>query len=624
MVPGGTAANCGKLRVGDRILKVNGTDVTQATHQEAVMELLRPGEKITLTVRHDPLPEGYQELVIEKGDSEKLGMHIKGGLQGQRGNPLDKSDEGVFVSKINSVGAARRDGRLRAGMRLLEVNGKSLLGATHQEAVNTLRACGNEIHLVVCKGYDRADVDKAIAEGRLTRAGSVSSRSQSVSSLDIPDEDVQQEQNMKSELVQFEKEDAEKRLKLPEHDEEDDLHLVEAKASTPADKVLDVVRAVETLANCPAENSVPPKSPGGPNSELKTTTIVMSKHTLAPQATTDARPSTLPKANKPRTEPDSGTIRVHPKNPAPTPPSTPTLGASRTSLVADTLEEVSHSIENLVIPPPIGYSETDETEDKPPALPTTPKPPLELIRSSNSQSLEFLLSEAVTKPIPTPRPQSMLLTNKHVRFSDTDYRQHDPWIKPPQSPKSGASKSSVSDKKKYFEAAMEESQKTPKPEKVFSYLSSDELEKLKAEEERKIANLSAADINMLDHSDSESFDSQSVSSPIHSSVGIVRTAKAERRLKDKLREEGLLTDEDDGPLSPAEERALRAEKRAAWRAARLKSLEQDAIQAQMVIKSMTDMVGAGEVPSTSPIAESVKEEVSVARFAFRPELSHPF
>jgi protein scribble len=63
MVPGGTAANCGKLRVGDRILKVNGTDVTQATHQEAVMELLRPGEKITLTVRHDPLPEGYQVCI---------------------------------------------------------------------------------------------------------------------------------------------------------------------------------------------------------------------------------------------------------------------------------------------------------------------------------------------------------------------------------------------------------------------------------------------------------------------------------------------------------------------------------------------------------------------------------
>lgn len=57
-------------------------------------------------------------------------------------------------------------------------------------------------------------------------------------------------------------------------------------------------------------------------------------------------------------------------------------------------------------------------------------------------------------------------------------------------------------------------------------------------------------------------------------IGIVRTAKAERRLKEQMREEGLLTDEDDKELSPAEERALRAEKRAAWRQARLKSLEQ--------------------------------------------------
>lgn len=46
--------------MGDRILKVNGTDVTKATHQEAVMELLRPGDQIVLTIQHDPLPENYQ------------------------------------------------------------------------------------------------------------------------------------------------------------------------------------------------------------------------------------------------------------------------------------------------------------------------------------------------------------------------------------------------------------------------------------------------------------------------------------------------------------------------------------------------------------------------------------
>lgn len=129
-------------------------------------------------------------------------MHIKGGLQGQRGNPLDRTDEGVFISKVNSVGAARRDGRLRTGMRLIEVNGKSLLGATHQEAVNALRTCGNTISIIVCKGYDRADIDKAVAEGRITRGGSLSSRSQSVSSLDVPDEDSQQVSGIDSRLNQ--------------------------------------------------------------------------------------------------------------------------------------------------------------------------------------------------------------------------------------------------------------------------------------------------------------------------------------------------------------------------------------------------------------------------------------
>lgn len=129
-----------------------------------------------------------------KEEGEKLGMHIKGGIRGQKGNPLDKSDEGVFISKINSGGAAKRDGRLKVGLRLIEVNGRSLLGATHQEAVNILRACGDEIHLVVCKGYEKSEVERLIAEGKLIRESknnttSSGSRSQSVSSLDRDDED---------------------------------------------------------------------------------------------------------------------------------------------------------------------------------------------------------------------------------------------------------------------------------------------------------------------------------------------------------------------------------------------------------------------------------------------------
>lgn len=94
--------------------------------------------------------------MLTKEPEERLGMHIKGGMNGQKGNPYDNADEGVFVSKINSTGAARRDGRLKVGQRLLEVNGVSLLGASHQEAVDCLRAAGNSLYLVVCKGYDKS------------------------------------------------------------------------------------------------------------------------------------------------------------------------------------------------------------------------------------------------------------------------------------------------------------------------------------------------------------------------------------------------------------------------------------------------------------------------------------
>ncbi|EZA58536.1 Protein lap4 [Ooceraea biroi] len=489
VVPGGIAAKSGKLRMGDRILKVNGTDVTKATHQEAVMELLRPGDQIVLTIQHDPLPENYQELVITKEAGEKLGMHIKGGRRGQKGNPLDHSDEGVFISKINSGGAAKRDGRLKVGMRLLEVNGTSLLGATHQEAVNILRCSGNTITLVVCKGYDKSEMEPILPmsdgdpkeaeeshESRDPAADGTKSSSQSVSSLDRDDEEaaiLRQEQEMKAELVAWEQEERERAL-------------VEQREKSTPEKVLDVVRAAESLvskSNSPVDMVVPPKSPGG-TKDLKTTTIVMSKHTLATQ------------------------------NPNQSPTSSPT-------------------------------------------------PPL--------------------------------------------------------------TKMSVSDKKKLFESAMEEHMKpSPKSDKIFSFLSQDEVEKMRQEEEKKIATLTRDELKswaqldenegledldtMIDDQDNgrpNSRLSSRTSIPLIQNVpSSVRTAKAERRLKERLIQEGLISDEDEEHLlSPAEQRALRAEKRAAWRQARLKSLEQDALQAQMVIKKMSEIMDTNKAEDTRGTAE---------------------
>lgn len=115
-------------------------------------------------------------------------------------------------------------------MRLLEVNGTSLLGATHQEAVNILRCSGNTITLVVCKGYDKSEVESILPissdgrdskESRMSKelrdpiTDSTKSLSQSVSSLDRDDEEaatLRQEQEMKAELVAWEQEERERAL----------------------------------------------------------------------------------------------------------------------------------------------------------------------------------------------------------------------------------------------------------------------------------------------------------------------------------------------------------------------------------------------------------------------------
>ncbi|XP_036612734.1 protein scribble homolog isoform X4 [Trichosurus vulpecula] len=153
VLPRGLAARSG-LRVGDRILAVNGQDIRGATHQEAVNALLSPTPELCLLVRRDPPPPGMKEICIEKTPGEKLGISIRGGAKGHAGNPFDPTDEGVFISKVSPAGAAGRDGRLRVGMRLLEVNQQSLLGLTHTEAVQLLRGVGDTLTVLVCDGFD--------------------------------------------------------------------------------------------------------------------------------------------------------------------------------------------------------------------------------------------------------------------------------------------------------------------------------------------------------------------------------------------------------------------------------------------------------------------------------------
>jgi len=87
------------------------------------------------------------------------------------------------------------------------------------------------------------------------------------------------------------------------------------------------------------------------------------------------------------------------------------------------------------------------------------------------------------------------------------------------------------------------------------------------------------------------------------------TAKGERLLRERLEREGEPLPEELETLdhlSPEEKKAYDAERRVAWRKARLKSLENDAIQAQFVIQKMSELTTQEKESSDDlePISEA--------------------
>ncbi|XP_031705684.1 protein scribble homolog isoform X2 [Anarrhichthys ocellatus] len=219
VIPHGLACESG-LRVGDRILEVNAIDLRHATHQEAVRALLANKQEIRMLVRRDPSPPGMQEIVIQKQPGEKLGISIRGGAKGHAGNPFDATDEGIFISKVSLSGAAARDSRLQVGMRILEVNNHSLLGMTHTEAVRVLRAVGDSLVMLMCDGFDPQKVAAVEASPGIIAnpfaSGIVRKNSmESISSIDrdlSPEEMeiMQKESEMVRETSQWEREEMEK------------------------------------------------------------------------------------------------------------------------------------------------------------------------------------------------------------------------------------------------------------------------------------------------------------------------------------------------------------------------------------------------------------------------------
>ncbi|KAM9455629.1 disks large homolog 2 isoform 18-T19 [Clarias gariepinus] len=147
IIPGGAAAEDGRLRVNDCILRVNEVDVSEVSHSRAVEALKVAGSIVRLYVRRRrPMLETIVEIKLVKGP-KGLGFSIAGGV----GNQHIPGDNSIYVTKIIDGGAAQKDCRLQVGDRLLMVNNYTLEEVTHEEAVAILKNTSDVVYLKVGK-----------------------------------------------------------------------------------------------------------------------------------------------------------------------------------------------------------------------------------------------------------------------------------------------------------------------------------------------------------------------------------------------------------------------------------------------------------------------------------------
>ncbi|XP_073485980.1 partitioning defective 3 homolog isoform X2 [Aquarana catesbeiana] len=198
ILPRGAAIQDGRMKAGDRLLEVNGVDLTGKT-QEEVVSLLRStkmgGAVNLLILRQDeafhprelntepnPVPNAREpqpeeddlvltpdgtrefltfEIPLNDSGSAGLGVSVKGNRSKE-----NHADLGIFVKSIINGGAASKDGRLHVNDQLVAVNGESLLGKTNQDAMENLRKSmsteGNKrgmIQLIVARRIKKNELE---------------------------------------------------------------------------------------------------------------------------------------------------------------------------------------------------------------------------------------------------------------------------------------------------------------------------------------------------------------------------------------------------------------------------------------------------------------------------------
>ncbi|XP_032377781.1 membrane-associated guanylate kinase, WW and PDZ domain-containing protein 1 isoform X11 [Etheostoma spectabile] len=191
IIEGSPADRCGKLKVGDRILAVNGCSITNKSHSDIVnlikeagntvslriipgdessnASLLTNAEKIaTITTTHTP-----QQTTESRNNSKSKGAPPPPPIQTQTTQDaefysvdLERDSKGfgfslrggreynmdLYVLRLAEDGAAVRNGKMRVGDEILEINGESTKNMKHSRAIELIKNGGRRARLVLKRG----------------------------------------------------------------------------------------------------------------------------------------------------------------------------------------------------------------------------------------------------------------------------------------------------------------------------------------------------------------------------------------------------------------------------------------------------------------------------------------
>uniref|UniRef100_A0A4W3HCM5 Protein tyrosine phosphatase non-receptor type 13 n=1 Tax=Callorhinchus milii TaxID=7868 RepID=A0A4W3HCM5_CALMI len=147
ITPGSAADTEGSLQPLDLIHYINEVSTHGMTTNEAKAALLNVYPTITLKATR------YCKICVfpQKQSSNVTEIDLHKPASGGLGFSLVGGENGIYVKSVHPSGPAAEDGRLQVGDKLLQVNGESIVGASHTKAVTTIRKAKGLVNLVVSR-----------------------------------------------------------------------------------------------------------------------------------------------------------------------------------------------------------------------------------------------------------------------------------------------------------------------------------------------------------------------------------------------------------------------------------------------------------------------------------------